>query len=265
MTPALERSARPVAGSLYGRRFQAHAALGSARSARVVVPLVNGLVQPGSVVDVGCGAGSWLAEFRRQGVADELGIDGHAAGVSPELAAGEYLEHDLSTPIPVSRRFDLALSLEVAEHLPPSSGPGFVGELTRLAPAVLFAAAIPHQGGTGHLNERWPDYWAGCFAAHDYAAIDCVRPRVWSNPEVEFWYAQNTLLYAHTSVLARHEGLARAAGLTDPEALAIVHPTLYMAKVEDPDVTFHGMAKVMRTGVRRVSARVNRVVRPEPR
>lgn len=76
------------------------------------------------------------------------------------------------------RNFDLAVSLQVAEHLPPSSAKGFIDSLAKLAPVVLFSAAIPLQAGAEHLNEQWPEYWAALFKTHDYLPIDCIRGRM---------------------------------------------------------------------------------------
>lgn len=49
---------------------------GSLRSAQVVVPIAIELARPKSVVDVGCGDGTWLSVFRHLGVNDTLGLDG---------------------------------------------------------------------------------------------------------------------------------------------------------------------------------------------
>jgi hypothetical protein len=87
------------------------------------------------------------------------------------------------------------MSLEVAEHLPVERASGFVADLVRLAPAVLFSAAIPAQGGIDHVNERWQSWWADHFAIHGYAARDVIRPLIWDDDRVAVWYRQNTILY----------------------------------------------------------------------
>ena len=70
--------------------------------------------------------------------------------------------------------------LEVAEHIPPECADIFVESLTwGLAPVIMFSAAVPGQGGTLHLNEQWPAYWASKFAQHGYVLIDCLRPQLW--------------------------------------------------------------------------------------
>src|SRR4029077_20979056 len=87
------------------------------------------------------------------------------------------------------------VSLEVAEHLDEAVASEFVASLVTHGAAVLFSAAVPRQGGSGHVNEQWPSYWAARFAHHGYVPIDAVRPAVWTDDRVAYWYAQNMLLY----------------------------------------------------------------------
>lgn len=199
---------------------------GEARtSAEVVVPIVIDLLHPASVLDVGCGRGEWLAVFRDHGVDDVLGVDGpHVALADVAIPRDQFRQRDLAEPLDLDRRFDLAMSLEVAEHLDASHGPALVAALVAHAPAVLFSAAVPFQGGAGHVNERWPSYWAAQFAEHGYVALDVVRPRVWDDERVSFWYAQNTLLYCapdHPLVAATQP--AAREGVRD-----LVHPRLHV-------------------------------------
>lgn len=232
------RTSMPVVGRRgsrrYGSDFQAARDQGSARSASVVVPIVSDWLQPRSVVDVGCSSGAWLAEFKRHGATTVVGVDG--ADVDRRrllIDEDELVCRDLRQPLGLGQRFDLALSLEVAEHLPAEHADDFVATLADLAPAVLFSAAVPHQGGTGHCNEQWPGYWAGRFEDHGYLAVDAVRPLVWASPDVEFWYAQNTLLFAEPETVWSHPVLARAAQSTDAATLARIHPEAYLAKVNN--------------------------------
>ena len=117
-------------------------------SAQAVVPLINSWVQPRSVVDVGCGTGVWLSVFREYGAKRILGIEG--THVDPDwlrISKDSIRFIDLSQPFEMEETFDLALCLEVAEHLPERSAPILVRSLTSLAPIILFSAAIPLQGG----------------------------------------------------------------------------------------------------------------------
>ena len=225
--------------------FSSHRA-GSSNSAERLVPLIRGLVSARSVVDVGCGIGTWLRAFMQHGVEDPLGIDGPWVRPDQLLIPRErFVVADLATKIPVDRSFDLAISLEVAEHLPPASAGLFVSSLTRLAPVVVFSAAIPGQGGTDHVNEQWPGYWADRFAAARFVAIDCLRARVWHDPAVQWWYAQNTIVYASAEGLDRNPALrdARIASLpVDPHPLSLVHPLCLRTHLDQP----YGLRRILR-------------------
>jgi SAM-dependent methyltransferase len=213
-------------GSTYDDDFYATLDAQVRGSAAVIVPIVVASLQPASVLDVGCGRGTWLHEFAEHGVGDIVGVDGpHIAAADLEIPVDTFIGRDLTQPFDLGRRFDLAVSLEVAEHLPATIAADFVATLVAHAPAVLFSAAIPFQGGAGHVNERWPSYWAGHFANHGFVALDVVRPAVWHDERVAFWYAQNTVLY----VGADHPRLAalRARGEGDARPRDLVHPALH--------------------------------------
>jgi hypothetical protein len=169
---------------------------GSASSAQVVVPIVLSLFPCRSVVDVGCGAGGWLKEFERHGVSDYLGVDGdYVSRDLLKIPANHFRPADLRSLSDLGRGFELACSLEVAEHLPEDRAKSFVALLVKAAPVVLFSAAIPFQGGMNHLNEQLQSYWARLFAKHGYIALDCIRPSIYGDSRVEWWYRQNILMF----------------------------------------------------------------------
>jgi hypothetical protein len=118
----------------------------------------------------------------------------------------------------------LALSLEVAEHLPPESANSFVASLVQLAPAVLFSAAVPGQGGVQHINEQWQSFWARCFERQGYRTVDILRPRIWADSRVAFYYRQNALLYVAQDTAASLTSLPAT-----PVNLDIVHPEMLRA------------------------------------
>jgi hypothetical protein len=187
----------------------------------VVVPIVLDLVRPRSVVDVGCGIGAWLSVFSTLGVDDVLGVDGEYVRRSDlRIPEGAFRPEDLRNRLDLGRTFDLAVCLEVAEHLPIESGPTLVRSLVSAAPIVMFSAAIPNQGGLHHINEQWPDYWAAEFAKHGYAIHDVLRGRIWENPSVDIFYRQNILLFARPGTLS-------AVGEPPLQPLRLVHPDTF--------------------------------------
>lgn len=133
---------------LYTEQFYIDQRKSSRRSANEIVPLVLELIQPKSVIDVGCGVGAWLSVFRECGIEDILGVDGNWVDKNMlEIPENRFLVFDLTTPVLMNRHFDLVVSLEVAEHLPSECAEIFIDSLTRLGPTILFSAAIPFQRG----------------------------------------------------------------------------------------------------------------------
>ncbi len=170
---------------------------GSTESAEAAVPLILEAVAPASVVDVGCGLGHWLAVVKEHGVDDVLGYDGPWVDRSRLLVAPrEFAVADLDEPLPVERRFDLALCLEVAQILQPERAEPLVEALVALSDVVVFSAAVPGQGGILHENEQWPQYWAELFADHGYVASDPFRLRLWERDDVSWWFRQNLVCYS---------------------------------------------------------------------
>jgi SAM-dependent methyltransferase len=203
----------------YSKPYFAQQRSGSRQSADVIAPICMELVSPASVVDVGCGVGTWLAAFAALGVGEVDGLDGAYIDRSLlEIPIERFHPTDLNQPLQITRTYDLAISLEVVEHLQPARGKSFVADLVSLAPVVLFSAAIPHQVGTSHLNEQWQDFWAELFREHGYEPRDCIRPRVWNDASVEPWYAQNTLLYV------RQDSMVQCVASMP---LRVVHPRIH--------------------------------------
>lgn len=179
---------------LYDRAFFEGQRAGSRSSALVVLAEAFGwLGTPAGVVDVGCGVGAWLRAAVELGAGEVRGIDGEwVAPDALEVDAGLVTPLDLNAAdagalrraagLPGGGSFDLVLSLETAEHLAPEASAGFVEGLCALGEAVLFSAAVPHQGGHGHVNERWPGFWRGCSRGTATPASTCCAPRSGSGP-----------------------------------------------------------------------------------
>ena len=173
-------------------------------SPKAIVPLIQKIVNPTSVLDIGCGIGTWLKVFLDNGVADILGVDGDYVDFAKlKIPRDNFLAFDLRNELVIDRRFDLVISLEVAEHLPEKSADLFITSLVRHADTILFSAAIPGQGGQLHLNEQWPDYWQRKFAHHGLYCHDILRMQIWDNKDVDWWYKQNMFLVSKTPNFSR--------------------------------------------------------------
>jgi SAM-dependent methyltransferase len=208
---------------IYARKFFAQHHDGSVRSAQRLLPIVFDLIHPRSVIDVGCGIGTWLSVAQQLGVSDFIGLDGDYVDRAMMLIPEEkFIACDLNRPLPVDRPFDMAICVEVVEHLPALAAPKIVADLVRVAPVIIFSAAAPGQGGDNHLNEQWPEYWQSLFALHSYRFCDFIRPRIWNDSEIECWYRQNAFVVAADGFLGTRADILPATG-----PLARIHPDLW--------------------------------------
>jgi SAM-dependent methyltransferase len=204
----------------------------SHKSAKVVLPILFQVIEPKSVIDIGCGTGTWLKVCDEMlGVKDYLGIEGPY--VKPQMLKipiEKVQFKDLKDAFDPGRKFDLAMSLEVAEHLPTDYSRQFIQRLTDLSDLILFSAAIPQQEGTYHINEQYPEFWAKYFEEFGFVPVDYIRPRIWNHPEVEYWYQQNIILYVKKSIINTYPELANIAKYTSSNYLTRIHPFLYELK-----------------------------------
>lgn len=215
--------------SRYNQDFFRNQSVGSVRSAREIVPLVLKLVQPRSVIDVGCGVGTWLSVFLEQGVQEILGVDGQWVDKEMlQIPQSLFFVSDLTKQLRLNRQFDLVVSLEVAEHLPASVAETFIDSLVKLGPVVLFSAAIPLQKGVNHLNEQWPTYWVALFQKRNYVVVDAIRKKIWDNDKVDPWYAQNSLLFVSQARLESFPSLLESLQCTSNNQVSIVHPRIFL-------------------------------------
>lgn len=208
--------------SLYPADFYRDRRTHTAHAARRVLAALPPALPRNHIADIGCGTGTWLAAALEQGAETAFGMEGgwvtQAMLDDPRIA---FVPHDLERPFSAPR-VDLALSLEVAEHLSPERAQGFVADLVAIAPAILFSAAIPGQGGVGHRNEQWQGWWATLFAQHGYSAHDVIRPQIWTDDAIPAWYRQNAVLYLDAAT-ASALSLAQA----EPALLDLVHPAFW--------------------------------------
>ena len=197
----------------------------SVTAAQTVLPYLFSLTRPRKVLDVGCGIGTWASTAKSLGC-QVTGMDGAHVPVKQRLlSAAEFIETDLSRFAGMAG-FDLAICLEVVEHLPASSADQIVAGLCASADVILFSAAIPLQGGENHINEQWPAYWQEKFAARKFIMLDVFRERFWNEARVNPWYRQNMFLVCRD----QHPLVASCKPF---DGNCWVHPELFVRKAED--------------------------------
>lgn len=124
---------------------------------------------PASAVDFGCGCGGTLAGLNRHGV-EVQAVDASEAA-APFIArhdqaiADGLIIHDLSKPLALPRRYDLAISTECLEHLPPEGSEEVVRTITAATPRAVITACGPTGRNPLHTNERPFQFWVDLFAA----------------------------------------------------------------------------------------------------
>lgn len=193
---------------------------------REIVPLLIKMFSPQSVIDVGCGLGTFLHVFLENGISDITGIDGSWVNrdlLSENIPLTAFHEVNLEEEYKTNRKYDMVVCLEVVEHLPSAKASNIISTLTNLGDIIVFSAAIPNQGGQNHINEQWITYWEKLFNEHHYILYDIVRPQIWDNPNIFFWYKQNMVIFAKEG--CHKNGLKSASSNSIRN---IVHPDLFM-------------------------------------
>ena len=218
--------------NFYDQKFYQKQAQGSSDSAKIILPLVfQVLPKINSAVDFGCGVGTWVSCIKELGVNEIKGYDGSWAK-DKLIIPQEYfeaVEFDKEMP-KIKKKYDLAISLEVAEHLPEKIAKKFIETITSASDIVLFSAAIPFQGGKNHINEQWQDYWYNIFNEYGYVGTDFLRRRCYNEQAIELWYRQNIMLYVKKEKI---ETVSIPKEHFSSEQINFVCPEFYLKKVKE--------------------------------
>ena len=202
---------------------------GSLRSASQYLKVFSELI-PGctTAIDVGGGLGAWAVAARMHGL-DAYVMEGDWVFECTDTEISDkytrrdrYIPADLQITLPDVGQSDLVICVEVAEHLSPERSVSFVQDLVRLGDACIFGAALPRQGGMGHINCRPTSYWVELFSQHGFMCWDVFRGQFWYNPNVEPWYAQNTFLYLN------REKYPSLPGCFQASILDVYHPRVVL-------------------------------------
>ena len=220
----------------YDDSFYNYQMEGSGISARETVPLIYDLFKPRSVIDIGCGTGGWLRTFKElyDTIDDIRGVDGDYVKIDKlKIPLENFVSYDLAGYYDPGKQFDLAMTLEVGEHLPDKSADDFVKTLVNASRKIIFSAALPGQGGTFHVNEQFLEYWVKKFDDHNYVPVDFLRKKIWNNDKIEWWYRQNIMIFIHKEELPKYPELQEAYLKTDPQFITRIHPEIIKWKEKD--------------------------------
>lgn len=218
--------------SVYSEEFYKKEDLSRFLTADIVLTEFFKFYQPKSIVDIGCGLGHWLSVCVDKGINDIKGYDGHYVEADKlKIPRDAFDRHNLESPLVTPKKYDLAITIEVAEHLPEDKADAFVCSLTHCADVILFSAAAAYQGGINHFNEKSPAYWAKLFSEKGFLCFDFMRDILWEKEGVNCVHAQNILVFVKEE--KRH--------LIEPEGLAPVlsprlmyHPEFVKIKLDVP-------------------------------
>ena len=166
--------------------------------AKKLVELIMRFFTPQSVVDVGCGNAEFLAEFKKENILIK-GYEGSRHALENSLVDRKFIEQfDLRNKIISQRRYDLALCLEVAEHIDKKFSRILVDSLTVLADTIIFTAAPPGQGGHFHINEQPKEFWIEKFQAkgftYEVQISQKIRDEARKN-NILSWYSDNFMVF----------------------------------------------------------------------
>jgi SAM-dependent methyltransferase len=195
------------------------------RNALRCLRIVRELVLVDHVVDFGCGIGAWMGAASWLGAGHVIGLDGPWAGEAiagdsvtfhngqVRISRDQILSIDLTTQEApdLQKTFDLAMSIEVAEHLPEARAEGFCQALVNAADYILFSAATPGQGGFLHINEQPLHYWVEKFWRRGYVPLDPVRPVITSDYWMYPYLRRNVVMFVNFSTMLRNDKLLRFA------------------------------------------------------
>lgn len=190
----------------YNSRFYNSVSQRGATAAQIVANTISKSIKPMSIIDIGSGEGIWLntmaKKFPSVKKLTAIDLQNHDTSYLQELqnlnAAFEFKAQnfEISTQLPGSS-YDLAICLEVLEHLNKHSAEKLAIEISDKCSLLIFSAAMKGQGGTHHINEQPLEYWVNLFTSLGYVPLDVLRPALTKNADVANYYKYNMLIFWH--------------------------------------------------------------------
>ena len=155
--------------------------------------------KPRTVIEFGCGPGHLTKALSKLGIKVDA-IDGFSTPDFDGFSNILFTTIDLNNEDQLSdfldnKQYDIAICTEVAEHLNPTISQTLIKYLTKCSPVVVFSAAVPFQGGHGHINCRSRGFWHNIFIKHNFQLLDSLRNKLRENDNLAIWYKLNMLDY----------------------------------------------------------------------
>ena len=165
--------------------------------AKRLVNWLAGYFQPESVLDLGCGPGTYVDCFT------DLGISCIGYDTDTRVEGKDNLR--CQSIFDLEHTADLVLCMEVAEHIDGTANKQIASTMfDALAPGgvLIWTAAKPGQGGVGHINCQTKDYWI-----EKLNHTGLIRNETIENKLIDFakagyhmgWFVQNLLVYQKPS------------------------------------------------------------------
>lgn len=151
------------------------------------------------LVDCGCGHGGISQEFLNNGCKEAYLFDGSPDAVEMAKAVGmkNVKQLDFTSAESIPAKGDLAICLEVAEHIPAAYANNLCRLLSGVAPILVFTAAPPGQGGHLHVNNQPQSYWINRFSKfgmrYDAKAVNEIRAKF--NGKMLSDYDENLMVF----------------------------------------------------------------------
>jgi SAM-dependent methyltransferase len=115
---------------------------------------ISSALPPGTVLDIGCGPGTYVTALR------SFGISARGIDVDDRVKGKEHLKYQSLFELSNEDRADIVLCLEVAEHIEENLADVVAHQVAgTVKKTLIWTAAQPGQGGIGHINCQPREYW----------------------------------------------------------------------------------------------------------
>lgn len=161
--------------------------------ANQVATWIKNTLSPKSVLDVGCGPGTYVYSLL------DVGITASGIDIDKRVKSKRHLKQQSIFDL-TDEKSDLILCIEVAEHIDKSLEDQLIEKLFSITEnTLIWTAAIPGQGGIKHINCRPKEYWEEKLTRIGFkrntAKEQDLLNYVTSNPPYMGWFANNLMYF----------------------------------------------------------------------